>query len=90
MARNKAKFRYYRIGIPLDSELPDLLDQDAKSCGMSAEIAKLVVVRLSDYYKGISTKSVLPPVQEVVENVEAVDEMELKRKNALASAGEWE
>lgn len=91
MPRSQERFKYYRIGIPLDTDLLAKIAQDAKESGMTTEVAKLLVVRLADYYQGKTALGASPSTEEVPhQREEGDDDMERKRKNAFASADDWE
>jgi hypothetical protein len=48
MGRNTEKDALYTVSIPRDSELLRMLQDDAEGCNLS--VAKLIVVRLKDWY----------------------------------------
>ncbi len=49
MARDRAKYAYYTVGIPLDSDTLRRLRADSEETGVS--ISQLLVVRVADWYR---------------------------------------
>jgi len=89
MARDTERYAYFTIGIPRDSETLEKLLHDAKECGMQDAIARLLVVRLTDFYKQTSTTipTRAPQVQKVEEP--ETTQLDIAAQNANAALDEW-
>lgn len=91
MARNKDRNAYYTVGIPRDSQTFLKLQQDARDSGIT--VAKLIALRVSDWYNKSSPNLAYMPVpaassteddiQDMLSD-EELDEDNLMMENALA------
>lgn len=60
MAKDKERYKYIEIGLEWHSETLEALEKDAKHCQMSDLLAKLVVIRLTEYYDLVKKGVILP------------------------------
>ncbi len=81
--RDRTKYRYFTIGIDRESKLLKCLEEDAKEIG-SKMIAKVIAMRLNDYYQFIQRFYEGVPT---TSNVEAED---VSKDNASEAASVWE
>ncbi len=89
MARDTERYAYFTIGIPRDSETLEKLLQDAKDTGMLDTIAKLLAVRITDFYKQTNTTIVTrAPQAQKVEEPETT-QLDIAAQNANAALDEW-
>lgn len=61
MARNTERDALFTVSIPRDSELLRMLQDDAEGCNLS--VAKLIVVRLKDWYMPTGNTEGRPAIQ---------------------------
>ncbi len=87
MARDTGKYVYFTVGILRDSETLQKLLQDARESSMPNEIAKVLGLRIADFYRQTNTIRAMQP-----NSVEAPLEMmneDIAAQNANAALDEW-
>ncbi len=90
MARDTKRYAYFTIGIPRDSETFQKLLQDVQETGMQDMIARLLVVRIADFY--LQTNTAIPTRTTQPNPVEAPPETtneDMAALNAQAALDEW-
>jgi len=68
--RNKEKFAYIEVAIPLESALYRLLSADAE--GASQSLAQIMLVRLADFYRGSQPGTLPQAPRPAIPQVEAL------------------
>lgn len=98
MPRDNERYAYYMVGIPRESALHQKILHDARERGMLDAVARLLVVRLGDWYDqgGTVKASIEVPVEsEPVITAPAAPtageeiDLEMAAQNASAALDAW-
>jgi hypothetical protein len=71
MPKDNKKYRYFQIGIGWESWTLDQLEQDAILHQMEDQPAKLIVLRLTEYYKLVERGVIVPGVTAMMQTAPA-------------------
>ena|SRR5437763_5287530 len=62
MPKDSEKYRYLTVGLAWDSEVLERLMADANKCQMGDQLAKMIAVRLTEYYELVKRGVVVPGI----------------------------
>jgi len=89
-SRDTKRYAYFTMGIPRGSETLEKLRHDAEEMGMQDAIARLLAVRIADFYR--QTNTAIPtrtiPSQPIEAPPETINE-DMAALNAQAALDEW-
>ncbi len=89
MARDTERYAYFTVGILRDSETLQKLLQDARESSMPNEIAKVLGLRIADFYRQTNTALTRATQPDSVEAPLEVMNEDLAAINANAALDEW-